>query len=90
MFEKLESLYKKYLELTQLISDPEVIADQQSWQKYVKEQSGMKDVVDKYLEYKKVVEDMESAKAVMDDPELKDIASEEYYTLKEKLPELEE
>jgi len=62
MFEKLEELYKKYLELTDLISDPEVIADQASWRKYMKEQSSMKDVVDKYLEYKKVVEDMESAK----------------------------
>ena len=90
MFEKLESLYKKYLELTDLISNPEVIADQASWRKYVKEQSSMKDVVDKYLEYKKVVEDMESAKAVMDDPELKEIASEEYYSLKEKIPALEE
>ena len=39
MFEKLEELYKKYLELTKLISDPEVIADQNSWRKYVKEQS---------------------------------------------------
>ena len=36
MFEKLEELYKKYLELTKLISDPEVIADQNSWRKYVK------------------------------------------------------
>ena len=28
MFEKLEELYKKYLELTELISNPDVIADQ--------------------------------------------------------------
>ena len=90
MFEKLEELYKKYLELTKLISDPEVIADQNSWRKYVKEQSNMKDVVDKYLEYKKVVEDMESAKEMIDDPELKEMAEEEYYSAKEKLPALEE
>lgn len=90
MFEKLEELYKKYLELTDLISDPEVIADQASWRKYMKEQSSMKDVVDKYLEYKKVVEDMESAKEMLEDPELKDMAEEEYYGCKEKLPALEE
>ena len=54
MFEKLEELYKKYLELTKLISDPEVIADQNTWRKYMKEQASMKDVVDKYLEYKKI------------------------------------
>lgn len=90
MFEKLEELYKKYLDLTKLVSDPEVIADQNSWRKYVKEQSSMKDVVDKYLEYKKVVADMESAKEMLEDPDLKEMAEEEYYSNKEKLPGLEE
>jgi peptide chain release factor 1 len=90
MFEKLEELYKKYLELTDLISDPEVIADQNSWRKYMKEQANMKDVVDKYLEYKQVEKAMEDAKEMMEDPELKDMAEEEYYSSKEKLPELEE
>ena len=54
MFDKLEALYQKYEELTKLISDPEVIADQESWRKYMKEQASMKDVVDKYVEYKQV------------------------------------
>lgn len=90
MFEKLEELYKKYLELTELISNPDVIADQDAWRKYMKEQSSMKDVVDKYLEYKKVEDAMNEAKEMMDDPELKEIAQEEYYSSKEKLPQLEE
>ncbi len=90
MFEKLEELYKKYLELTELISNPDVIADQDSWRKYMKEQASMKDVVDKYLEYKKVVAAMDEAKEMMNDPELKDIAEEEYYSSKDKLPQLEE
>ena len=90
MFEKLEELYKKYLELTELISNPDVIADQDSWRKYMKEQASMKDVVDKYLEYKKVAAAMDEAKEMMNDPELKDIAEEEYYSSKDKLPQLEE
>ncbi len=90
MFEKLEALYKKYQELTELISNPDVIADQASWRKYMKEQSNMKDVVDKYVEYKKLVSDMESAKEMMDDPDLKEMAEEEYYSAKEKLPAFEE
>ena len=53
MFDKLEELEKKYEELTVKISDPDVIADQVNWQKYMKEQAAMKDVVDKYREYKK-------------------------------------
>ncbi len=90
MFEKLEEIYKKYLELTKLISDPDVIADQNTWRKYMKEQASMKDVVDKYLEYKNIEKNMNEAKEMMDDPDLKDIANEEYYSLKEKLPQIEE
>ena len=90
MFEKLEELYKKYLELTKLISDPDIIADQNTWRKYMKEQASMKDVVDKYLEYKNIEKNMNEAKEMMDDPDLKDIANEEYYSLKEKLPQIEE
>ena len=80
MFDKLEELEKKYNELTKLISDPEVIADQNSWRKYMKEQSAMKDVVDKYIEYKAVKNNMDEAKEMMSDPEMKDMAEEEYYS----------
>ena len=50
----------------------------------------MKDVVDKYLEYKEVIKTMDDAKEMMDDPDLKDMAAEEYYAAKEKIPGLEE
>ena len=90
MFDKLEELLKKYNELTTKISDPDVIADQNSWRKFMKEQSAIKDVVDKYLEYKKIKQAMDDAKELMDDPDMKEMAEEEYYSNKEKLPELEE
>lgn len=90
MFEKLEELAKKYEELTNLISDPEVISDQESWRKYMKEQSAMKDVVEKYKEYKLVEKNMNDAKEMINDPDMKDIAEEEYYSSKEKLQSLED
>ena len=90
MFEKLEELAKKYEELTNLISDPEVISDQESWRKYMKEQSAMKDVVEKYKEYKLVKKNMNDAKEMINDPDMKDIAEEEYYSSKEKLQSLED
>ena len=62
MFDKLEEVEKRYNELTELISNPDVIADQQNWKKYMKEQSAMKDVVDKYVEYKQEKQNMEDAK----------------------------
>lgn len=90
MFDKLEEILKKYEELTRLISDPDVISDQNSWKKYMKEQSAMKDVADKYVEYKTVKQNMEDAKEMMEDPEMKDMAEEEYYSSKKKIEEMEE
>lgn len=90
MFDKLEEIEKKYNELTQKISDPDVISDQVKWQRYMKEQSQMKDVVDKYIEYKQVKQNMEDAKELMDDKDMKEFAEEEYYNAKEKIEKLEE
>lgn len=90
MFDKLEEIEKKYNELTKLISDPEIISDQNLWKKYMKEQSAMKDVVDKYIEYKKEKSNMDDAKDMMADPDMKSMAEEEYYSSKEKIEKIEE
>ena len=90
MFEKLESVKKRYEELTLQISDPAVIANNIEWQKLVKEHSSIEDVVLKYNEYKKTENDMQEAKEMMNDPELKDLAEEEYYSSKEALTKIEE
>ena len=90
MFEKLELVEKRYEELTKLISDPEVISNQSEWQKYMKEHASIEDIVIKFREYKKVKENMEEAKEMMQDPEMKELAEEEYYGAKEELPKLEE
>ena len=90
MFDKLEELLKKYEELTAKISDPEVISDQNTWKKLMKEQSMMRDVVEKYLEYKQVKSNMDEAQELMEDPDMKEMASEEYYSCKEKLQGMEE
>ena len=90
MFDKLEEIEIKYNELTKLISDPEIISDQNLWKKYMKEQSAMKDVVDKYIEYKKEKSNMDDAKDMMADPDMKSMAEEEYYSSKEKIEKIEE
>ncbi len=90
MFDKLEELLNKYNDLTRKISDPDIISDQNIWRKYMKEQSALKDVVDKYIEYKGVKQAMEDAQELMTDPDMKEMAEEEYYTNKDKIPNLEE
>ena len=90
MFDNLEELLNKYNDLTRKISDPDIISDQNVWRKYMKEQSALKDVVDKYIEYKGVKQAMEDAQELMTDPDMKEMAEEEYYTNKDKIPNLEE
>ena len=90
MFEKLETVEKRYDELTVKISDPEIIANNNEWRKLVKEHSSMEDVVLKYREYKQVQSNMEDAKEMMEDKEMKELAEEEYYTSKDRLVEIEE
>ena len=90
MFEKLELVEKRYDELTTQISDPEVIANTNEWRKLVKEHSSMEDVVLKYREYKETMKNMNEAKELMEDPEMKDLAEEEFYSNKEKLATIED
>ena len=90
MFDKLEEVEKRFEELTKMISDPEVIANQTEWQQLMKEHSSMQDIVAKYREYKKTKQQMDEAKEMMEDKELKELAEAEYYEAKDKLPKIEE
>lgn len=90
MFDKLDSVEKRYEELTKLISDPEIISNQAEWQKMMKEHSSIEEIVLKYREYKKAKAAMEEAEELMQDPEMKELAEAEYYDNKEKLPKIEE
>ncbi len=90
MFQKLEDVEKKYDELTEKISNPEIIADQNGWREYMKEHSELEPIVEKYREYKKMQKSMEDAKEMLEDPELKELAETEIQDIKEKLPKLEE
>ena len=90
MFDKLEAVEKRYEELTKMIADPEVISNQSEWQKAIKEHASIEDVVLKFREYKSVKKAMEDAEELMQDPDMKELAEEEYYSSKEQLPKLEE
>ncbi|MFR8103606.1 MAG: peptide chain release factor 1 [Clostridia bacterium] len=90
MFQKLDAVEKRYEELTKMISDPEVIANQSEWQKLMKEHSSISEIVEKYKEYKKTKQAMDDAKELFDDKEMRELAEMEYEECKEKLPKIEE
>ncbi len=52
MFDKLEALEERFNGLAEKISDPEVIADQETWRKLCKDHSDISPIIDKYKEYK--------------------------------------
>ena len=90
MFDKLENVEKRYEELNMKISDPEVIANQSEWQKYMKEHAEIEEVVQKYKEYKELVKTIEDLKEMLNDKEMHDLAQMELDESREKLPKIEE
>lgn len=90
MFDKLENVEKRYEELNAKISNPEVIANQGEWQKYMKEHADIQEVVEKYREYKNLVKTIEELKEMLNDKEMHDLAQMELDESREKLPKIEE
>ena len=93
MIDKLEEILAKYLKLQELVSDPSVIANMDEWTKYTKELSDMEETINKYLEYKQVLNDQNSAKELYEsemDKDMKDMLEEEIYSCKDKLSKITE
>lgn len=93
MQNKLIELERRYDELSQLLSDPEVIGNQEVWQKYAKAQAGMTDIVAAFREYNEVLKNLEDTEALLQeklDPELKEMADVERSELIGRRDELEE
>ncbi len=93
MFEALESKLKRYEELERLIADPKVISDMAAYQRYAKELSQLKGLVDRYKGYKKLNDEIRQLEELLakkaEERELADLARQELSELKEKSAALE-
>lgn len=92
MLDKLEFLEDRYEELSNKISDPDIINQQDMWKKLVKEHSNLEEIVVKYREYKKVVEGIKDAKEMLKDKledDFRDMVKLELGELEEQQEELE-
>ena len=94
LFDRLQMLADRYEELGGLLSDPDVIADTKRFTKLSKEMADLKETVEKYDRYKKVVQqikdDEEMLDAGMDDDEMTAMVKEELATSKEEKERLED
>lgn len=92
MLEKLGFIEEKYEELSMKISNPEIIADTQLFQKLCKEQSSLEEIVMKYREYKQTLKNLDDDKKMLEDnidKEMKELAEEEIKELEESKVKLE-
>ncbi|MBM4162790.1 MAG: PCRF domain-containing protein, partial [Ignavibacteria bacterium] len=93
MFDKLEKIVERVQELHRLLSDPAVATDQKRSRDLGKELRALEPIVAAYQRYKKVSSDLKGSRDLLEsvsDPELKELAQEEYETLKAQLVGLEE
>jgi peptide chain release factor 1 len=93
ILEKLEGVKKRYEEVTELISQPDIISDMEKYIKLNKEYKELTPVVETYKEYKNIISNIENAKYILSnekDEELREMAKAELDELQEKLPQFEE
>jgi len=87
MIEKLQVIEEKYLELEKKISDPEIINNNQEWQKLMKEHSNLQPIVEKFREYKRIIKTIEEAEELLDtnlDEDFEKLVKEELNQAKEQ------
>ncbi|PLX25023.1 MAG: peptide chain release factor 1 [Salinivirgaceae bacterium] len=93
LLEKVEGIKIRFEEVSQLITDPEVIADVKRYIKLNKEYKNLEPIIETGNEYKLVIENIESSKEILSnesDEEMKEMAKMELEELEDKKEELEE
>src|SRR5438067_3435962 len=90
LMDKLASLAQRYEELNTLMAQPDVINDISLLQRYGREHAELEDVVNKYRELENNDRQLAEAQEMYesDDPELRELASEEIAHLKERKEQL--
>ncbi|MCI9007270.1 MAG: peptide chain release factor 1 [Lachnospiraceae bacterium] len=93
MFDRLEDLVRRYEEITNELTEPSVVNDQNRFRKLMKEQAELQPLVDAYTEYKKCRETAEDSLAMLEeesDEEMREMLKEELSDAKKRTAELEQ
>ncbi|MCX6138031.1 MAG: peptide chain release factor 1 [Ignavibacteriales bacterium] len=93
MIEKLEKIKQRYLEVTRMLSDPAVIANQDKNRELGKEYSELSEIVKAFEEYRTVYTRVQGSREILatgGDAELKSMAEAEIAELQPRLESLED
>lgn len=92
MFEKLEDLVDRIDTINNMLTDPDVVSDQNKFRKLMKEQSDLAPIVEKYKEYKDTKQTIDDSLQMLEeesDEELREMAKEELNAAKNRLEIIE-
>lgn len=93
MLDKLKALEERFEFISEKISDPEVIADHDTWRDYCKEHSDLSPIIDEYRIYEKALSTISDDKEMLEtneDKELEEMLKEELADAEKKAAESEE
>ena len=91
--ERLESLEQQYDALEERLADPEVLRNQEEYQKYGKEHSELTPLIQAFRRYRQLQKELADSQTLLKeetDEAIKDLAREEVQSLKEQLDAVEE
>ena len=92
MFEKLAAMEVKYDEISEKLSQPEVISDNKLYAQLMKEYKNLTPIIENYREYKKAQAAFDEAKELLDggglDKDFREMAQSEYEDSKEAMEEI--
>jgi len=88
---KLEKLSDRYEELAALMSDADVISDQNLFRDYSKEYAELEPVVKSFAAYNEALSDLDEAEVMLkdDDPDMREMAKDELSDAKARIESLE-
>jgi peptide chain release factor 1 len=91
MFEKLAEVEKRYQELEDLMSNPNLLHQQKEYSKLAKERSELGEIVARYREWKKVERESQENRLLLEenDEAIRELAKEELNALRERKERLE-
>ncbi|MGA7558532.1 MAG: peptide chain release factor 1 [Terriglobales bacterium] len=93
MYERLDQIEMRYEELNRALASPEITNDSAKYQKTAKAHSEVREIVEKYREYKDLKRGIAESKAVLvdeKDPEMRAYAEEELVKLDARIATVEE
>ena len=90
MTTKLENILKRYEKLGEMLAAPDATADMAEYKKLTKEYSDLQETAEKYMEYKKILDEKSAAEESLNgetDPDMKELLVQEVKELKQKSEE---